>query len=99
MVESKYLDLLSFTQLPMAETILKINEECLTAEVMEQFQIKAFLQCDVFSELFEKVDQLQLLMSDPNENQEDYTFTARCRVQYHKHFPSLSYLATYFTSL
>ena len=47
----------------------------LIAEAMEQLQMKAFLQCDgvMFRELFEKIDQLQLLMGDPNENKENIT--------------------------
>ena len=42
----------------------------LIAEVMEQLQLKAPLQCDgvVFLKLFEKVDRLQLPMSNPKEN-------------------------------
>ena len=45
----------------------------LIAEVMEQLQLKAPLQCDgiIFLELFEKVDRLQLPMGNPKKNLEN----------------------------
>ena len=48
----------------------------LIAEAMEQLQVYSFLHSsdgEVFSELFDKIDELVIMMRDPNKNQVDIT--------------------------
>ena len=68
------MDLKLSTKLWVAEIIfgLKRDRMSLIAETMEQLQIYFFLHSsdvEVFFELFDKIDQLVIMMRDPSENQ------------------------------
>ena len=70
------MDLQLSTRLWVAEIIFGVRGVSLIAEAMEQLQVYSFLHSsdgEVFSELFNTIDELVIMMRDPSKNQVNIT--------------------------